>query len=213
MEVLDALDEGAATSARDRELSILFHYYVAREPNRTSRWVGLHMHDALQTATSVGVCASRFHLPGEPIDKTTASRRPTGEAWEDAAKQVLISGLDRRTLRRRHGYRSLEVGNRVDNWKLAISSNRPVLANFFLTRGYERIDVDNKDATLEWPVHESSRYSHAVAILGFDNQREAFRVRDSRGPSFGDKGCWWFPFRAAERLVRESYAIETIDYS
>jgi hypothetical protein len=46
---------------------------------------------------------------------------------------------------------------------------------------------------------------HCVAIVGYDDTRQAFRIMNSWSPSWGDNGFLWVAYNAIPSLVQEAY--------
>lgn len=49
---------------------------------------------------------------------------------------------------------------------------------------------------------------HAMLIVGYDDQRKAFKVMNSWSEAFGDSGFYWLGYGAAQKVVREAYTIQ-----
>ena len=50
-------------------------------------------------------------------------------------------------------------------------------------------------------------YYHAMTIVGFDNSKNSFRVVNSWGKNWGDKGFFWLKYDDFKRFVREAYVM------
>ena len=51
----------------------------------------------------------------------------------------------------------------------------------------------------------ASRGGHAMVVVGYDDVREAFKVLNSWGGKWADKGYGWIDYRHFNRVVREAY--------
>jgi hypothetical protein len=51
-------------------------------------------------------------------------------------------------------------------------------------------------------------YGHAMTVVGYDDQRQAFRVINSWGTRWGDKGFGWIEYEAFKKGAKEAYIIE-----
>lgn len=49
---------------------------------------------------------------------------------------------------------------------------------------------------------------HAMTVTGYDDERRAFRVRNSWGPSWGDRGSLWMGYDTFNRTVTEAYVAQ-----
>jgi hypothetical protein len=197
MEILDA-QRGKAI-----ELSPLFHYWSAR--GDSTELLLLDPRTALRSASSVGICRRELHDPG--FDAVGAATRPSEEAFADAARQRL-AGYDAATMRMRY---SVITGDIVPACKNAIARGIPVIVAFWMTSAYRAISAARLDHGP--PPAEPSDEGHAVVVLGYDDARESFQVKDSRGAGFGRRGHWQMPYSVmSSRLVHEVWALERIQY-
>jgi Papain family cysteine protease/Domain of unknown function (DUF4384) len=89
---------------------------------------------------------------------------------------------------------------RIDDLKGALARSNPVLLSFRVDsawhkhRGagvFDRLEVDPK-----WG-------GHAMAIVGYDDRKQAFRVINSWGKGWGDNGYIWVSYEAYKTHVRE----------
>lgn len=197
MEVLDALRPPAA------QLSPLFLYYAARPDPRS---LGeLELRDGLKAAVRDGVCRLDLHDP--PLSRDGALRRPSAAAWDNAREHRAV-GWD--ATARRLRYRELRDPDRALQWRATLAAQRPVLIGIFITDAYERL----RSQPTHGPVDGlRSTFGHAALVTGYSEERDAFRVRDSRGPAFADQGSWWLPAAlASTSLVAESWVLDKIAY-
>jgi hypothetical protein len=185
------------------ELSPLFHYWSARGDG--AELVLLDPRTALRSAASVGICRRELHDPG--FDAAGAAVRPSEEAFADAERQRL-AGYDAATMRMRY---SVITGEIVPACKNAIARGIPVIVAFWMTSAYRAISAALPDHGP--PPPEPSDEGHAVVVLGYDDARESFQVKDSRGAAFGRRGHWQMPYSVmSSRLVHEVWALERIQY-
>ena len=49
---------------------------------------------------------------------------------------------------------------------------------------------------------------HAMVVIGYDDERQAFRVQNSAGTEWGDNGRFWLSYQIWARQVRHAYIIE-----
>jgi C1A family cysteine protease len=55
--------------------------------------------------------------------------------------------------------------------------------------------------------------AHAICLCGYDNERRAFRFKNSYGIGYADQGCAWisYDYIAKHTIDEEAFAI-TIDH-
>jgi hypothetical protein len=203
MEVLDQQSPPAA------ELSPLFHYYVSRrDPERIEV---TDFRTALQAAVTTGVASASHHAPA--FDEAGAREAPLREAFEDAERRRLV-GWD--PARRRMQYEVLEGQDVVEQCRVAIASGAPLLVGFWATSAYAALFEGARGSFGHIhgpPPRETSSDGHAVVALGYDDEKRALRIKDSRGERFADAGSWWMPYDLVEApLVHEIWALRKITY-
>lgn len=93
----------------------------------------------------------------------------------------------------------------LDDVKGALARGAPVIfampvpADFKAHRGngiYARADKPDKASY------------HAMAIVGYDEERQALRIMNSWGPIWGDKGYAWIDYATFRLLTGEAYSLE-----
>lgn len=193
-----------------QRLSLLFHYYITRgNPNVMSE---VSIRDGMNAAVQNGVCRLPLHEPqpvGDVIDREAARQRPLPAAFDDAENQQIAN----RDSRRRKRYHHLPNVHNISHWKAAIDSGRPIVFSFWVTDSYVQLSNGSN-------VHGGVRGRpvggglHAVVACGYDDDRNAVHVRDSRGTAFAERGEWWLPYEVIESpwLIEEAWTIDAITY-
>lgn len=51
----------------------------------------------------------------------------------------------------------------------------------------------------------SSKQAHAMTIIGYDDTKRAYRIQNSWGADWGDKGYAWLDYDFAKTVIREAY--------
>ncbi len=185
-------------------LSSLFHYYLTR-PNPNSL-VDLTLRDGLRSAVLNGICSLASH--NQNFDRPGAMINPTNVAKQEAFAQRLVAI---NPITEQAEYYILSDYNRKESWRKALRIGMPILLGFWATSSYFSLSASN--AVLRPSSNSNSNSGHAAVVIGFDDNREMFLVKDSRGTDFGTQGHWWLSYEAAEsRLVVEAWAIGKISY-
>lgn len=86
--------------------------------------------------------------------------------------------------------------------KSHISSGFPVVIAIGVDRGFERLAGSAYTRT----DGQFDGY-HALVVVGFDDSRQAFRVFNSWGTTWGDGGMAWISYSVFKNIVREGYAV------
>ena len=183
-------------------LSPLFNYYYARVS--TSRLGPVPLRFALHRALVNGVCPYSDHPYS--CTKDNAFKSPTPEAIERAKHHKI--GFDRRT--NRPGYFPLDsrASPRVDRWRNTLAAGYPVICAIWLQDSYwNGRGILNAEQT-------RSHLLHAVCVLGFDDEKSVFFVRDSRGTEYTNNGEWPLAYSIVmSSQVHESWAIGRLTYN
>jgi C1A family cysteine protease len=161
-------------------LSPLFLYYVERQLDGD---VGIDGGSTGRTScramSHFGVC-----LETEDVyDPLRFSLQPTADQIAEAMKHT--SGA----------YHSLST---VADIRSCIATGYPCLVGFTVYESFENEQTANT-GIMPQPNKAKERVlgGHEVLFIGFDDSRQAFKVRNSWGANWGDKGNFWFPYSAA----------------
>lgn len=195
---MEAIDAQHGDSVR---LSPLFNYFVAR-PNPAAL-PDLELRDGLLAAVHTGICAWALHEV--PFTAAGARLRPSAAALRDAERQRIAGPPAPLRPPRFHS-----VSNDPKEWRGALAMGMPLAIGFWMTPAYRALTAAN-------PVHGAatgrSDKGHAVSVLGYDDQRRVFIVKDSRGAEFGAQGLWFLPYGLlADGVVHEAWAVEKLNY-
>jgi len=137
---------------------------------------GAEIHDGIQSIHDVGVCDESMWK--YDISKFTV--RPPQECFDEATKHTAIS------------YRA--VGKSLEELKSALIAGFPVAFGFIVYSSFESQEVAR---TGIMPMPQAGEYilgGHAVAMVGFDDVRKVFIVRNSWGAGWGDRGYFYMPY-------------------
>lgn len=92
----------------------------------------------------------------------------------------------------------------LDDIKGALSRGQPVVFAMQLPEDWFAL----KGAQVYAPTGPVTANHHAMALIGYDEDRQAFRLINSWGNSWGDEGYAWIAYDAFKRLVGEAYVME-----
>jgi C1A family cysteine protease len=91
----------------------------------------------------------------------------------------------------------------LDKAKQQLARGAPVI---FATQWTRKMDGLRGDVVLEGD--DTPGEGHAMVVVGYDDNKRAFLVQNSFGPSWGNKGYGWFGYDWWKRNVRVGYVIE-----
>ena len=92
----------------------------------------------------------------------------------------------------------------VGNLQLMLANNLPIIVGMNCDSAFHRLrgDVvlDQYDREEVHRLHEGGEGTgHAICIVGYDDTRDAFRIQNSWGTDWGDRGCAWIKQKLFER--------------
>lgn len=157
--------------------SRLFIYYNERVvegnvPDDT----GAQIHDGIQVLNNIGVCPETDWV----YDITKFADKPTDNCYKEAQnhKSVEYNAIDQN----------------LDQIKACLISGYPVAFGFVVYESFESQQVAKTGVVPMPKQNEKVLGGHAVAIVGFDDTKKLFTVRNSWGNSWGDKGYFFMPY-------------------
>lgn len=108
-------------------------------------------------------------------------------------------------------YYRLSIDNNLDdNVKKSISRNKPVIIGVFVNNNFAfNIGYNGYTNSNSYERSLLSGEYHAVAVIGYDDNKYggAFRVVNSWGKSWGDKGYFWMKYDDFNYYVKEAYVM------
>jgi len=150
---------------------------------------GIAIPSALSLLTEQGVCTWQ-DMPYKDTDFTS---QPNAEQKQKASAYKIKD------------WGRVDVD--VNVFRKFIYYDHPIIIAQRIDTFFDRL-VD-KDSTGEWIVKkytgESSRGAHAMVIVGYDDNRKAFKIQNSWGPKWGNKGFIWLSYAVVTQVIREAY--------
>ncbi len=158
--------------------SRLFVYYNTRAMEGTATQdSGCMIRDAVKSVNSLGVCPEKEW----PYDITKFAQKPLSQCYKDALKHKTVK------------YQS--VIQDLNHIKSALASGFPVVFGFAVYESFES-DAVAKTGIVPMPLPtERSLGGHSVSIVGYDDSKQMFIVRNSWGTNWGDKGYFYQPYQ------------------
>lgn len=160
------------------DFSEAFLYYEARrKAGDEGRDIGSYYSYALQTLQNEGICSENY-MPYNQYDYLSM---PSSMAYNNAI-QNRISDV-----------RSLDFEN-IESLKSALYNGYPVAISVNLYSSFG----NGNGGVIPMPKSRETSYgahgSHAMVIVGYDDDEQWFIVRNSWGTNFGDNGYCYMPY-------------------
>lgn len=178
---------------------------------------GVTLSAALKLVSTEGVAS----LAEFPYNKDQCLMRPTAGLRASAAKHKLYSW--------RAVAHKTAAGQTTSDWRepLVIDDikgelwkGNPIVfgmrlpQDFFLLGNHKGDYVGVYRSDQRWdrssapPPGGAQHAMHAMALVGYDNSRQAFKVMNSWGQGWGEKGYLWIDYQTFQNLVGEAYVLE-----
>lgn len=172
-----------------KELSRLFCYYHSRLfSNELNEDAGSYIRDGLKSIKNYGICTE--DLWPYVIDKFNSQPYPI--CYLDGSKRKIIA------------YNALYTNDEV---KEVLAGKRPVVACIEIFYDFPYITKNDPYV----PMPEFFTYSlgnHAILIMGYDETKQAFLIKNSYGVEWGDNGYAWIPYEYLESYGCERWCFD-----
>jgi C1A family cysteine protease len=170
----DELKQDTPTQFRP---SRLFIYYNEREMEGTvGEDSGAEIRDGIKSINGVGVCEEKDW----PYDIAQFTVKPTDECYDFAKEH--------------HSVKYERVNQTALGIETALAQGIPVVFGFVVYPSFESEETE-KTGQVTMPAEDEQPIGgHAVAIVGYDNEKKKFIVRNSWGAEWGAEGYCYFPY-------------------
>jgi len=158
------------------DLSRLFVYYNARVIQDTINIdSGAHIKDGIGALQTYGVCSEK----NWPYIISQFKKEPPLDNYSEAVQHKIVSA---------------ERLSGLNNMLQCLSQGYPFIFGFTVYESFESKEVA-QTGVLNMPKSgEAKRGGHAVLAVGFNSDKKVFKVRNSYGPGWGQKGYFTMPF-------------------
>jgi C1A family cysteine protease len=177
------------------EPSRLFIYYCERDmEGTTSSDSGAMIRDGIKSVASTGYCPETEW----PYDITKFADQPSVACYQDAKKYKAI--------------KYQRVIQSLTQMKGCLAAGTPFVAGFSV---YESIQNESVEQTGDIPLPqqgEATLGGHAILIVGYDDARQVFSLRNSWGEGWGDGGYGTLPYAylTSPDLASDFWVVETV---
>jgi C1A family cysteine protease len=170
--------------------SRLFIYYNARAmENSIAIDSGAMIRDGIKSVNRLGVCTEKeWPYDDTPADPVTGlwlpnarpSMKPTASCYKSALKRRITSYS--------------RVIQEINQLKGCLAEGFPFVFGFAVYESFES-DIIAKTGIVNLPLKsETMLGGHAVLAVGYDDNTSRFKVRNSWGANWGQKGYFTIPY-------------------
>lgn len=188
--------------------SRLFIYWNERNVEGTvNRDAGAIIRDGIKVVNTVGCCAEKNWT----YDDTPADPQ-TGIWAADAKPRQKPNCFAYRYAKDCDAVAYLAIAQVVDQMRACLAQGFPFVFGFKVYAGFESAEVA-KTGVLNLPTtSEPCLGGHAVLAVGYDDATQRFIVRNSWGPTWGDKGHFTIPYAylASVALASDFWSIRRV---
>lgn len=161
--------------------SRLFIYYNERNMEGTvNKDSGAEIHDGIHSIHNLGVCDEKDW----PYDIKQFTQKPDEKCYDWAIHHVADK------------FHAIE--HDIEQLKLCLFHGYPVSFGFNVYSSFETKQVAETGIMKMPSSGEKILGGHAVALVGYDDDKECFIVRNSWGESWGDNGYFYMPYKFIE---------------
>lgn len=175
--------------------SRLFAYYNARALEGTTDYdSGSTIRDGIKALVKWGFCPEALW----PYDIAKYRQKPPQSVYDASVKEKILD----------YTY----LPQNLTRIQRAIYSKYPVEIGFTVYDSFMSAHVTKTGLVPMPSQHERVVGGHAVAIVGYDNVKQWFIVRNSWGTSWGDKGYCYMPYSYLldAQLAADFWVIRTV---
>lgn len=181
---------------KDFTPSRLFAYYNERGMEGTlSEDAGGQLRDMAKTLAHQGVC----HETSWPYDIAEFATRPLSACFHEALLHRIVSYA--------------AVPQTRDDLQSTLAAGLPIIFGFSVFESFESQAVAHTGIVPMPSKTEDCLGGHAVMLVGYDDARSAYLVRNSWGASWGLNGYFWMPYAYAEsrNLASDFWVLKQVE--
>ena len=157
--------------------SRLFLYYNERKlENDIPDDAGAQLSDGVKVLCTYGICPEAEW----PYDVSKFASKPPDKCYEDATIH--------------HAIQAKNIRNDLLSMKEALSNGYPFVVGIMIYDSFQSKAVALSGMVPMPSSHENCLGGHAVACVGFDDQKQVWIMRNSWGTNWGDRGYFYLPY-------------------
>lgn len=173
--------------------NILSPSYVYNQINNGQN-KGTYFEDAFNILQTEGACtfSSMPYIPNDWVSQPNNNQ-------EREAKNFKIET-----------YRRLNLSDAVTSLKAELINKNPVIIASIFDETYYNSGFNFNGSDYIWNSigNVNNFMGHAILIVGYDDNKNAFKIMNSWGENWGKNGYGWINYNIISRVVREAYIIK-----
>jgi C1A family cysteine protease len=175
--------------------SRLFIYYMERDEEGTvNSDAGAEIHDGIKAVATFGVCPESQW----PYVESKFTDKPTDQCYTEALKTKALSYLS--------------LGQNLPTLKSKLVEGYPIVFGITVYESFESDEVARTGIVPMPTDNEECLGGHCIVIVGYDDSKNAFLIRNSWGTDWALDGHCWLPYAYVtnETLASDFWIIELI---
>ncbi len=178
---------------KDFAPSRLFIYYNARAAEHdTAEDDGAQIRDGIKGVAKLGTCAETAW----PYRLDRVTRRPTASCYADALRHTAVI------------YR--RVTKTIDALRGCLADGFPVVCGIDVFESFESDAVARSGIVAMPEAGEALVGGHAIVLAGYDTREQRFKVRNSWGEAWGQRGYFTLPYAYVAQHAQDFWAIRAV---
>jgi hypothetical protein len=208
--IAGAIEYDLIREAHDMVPSRLFVYYNERAKEGTVQSdAGASIRDGIKAVASLGV-PPESEWPYSDANPGPFQTKPPANVYADALKYRVTSYESIQLAASSLGIACLGSKKSVAPLQLCLASGSPFVFGMTVYESFEGQQVA-QDGIVPMPgPGEAVLGGHAVVGVGYDSAKGRFIVRNSWGPTWGDKGYCYLSFPYVLKFASDFWAIRTV---
>ena len=168
---------GKAKSSKSPYSRLYIYYNQRIEENNIFIDSGATMLDSIKSIQNYGACPESIW----PYEVSKFSEKPTSQCY--------IEGSENKALKVKN------INENLNELKTALYKGYPIAFGIQVYQSFESHSVAITGHVRMPKYGEVCLGGHAVTMVGYDDTKQCFIVRNSWGTSWGDKGYFYLPYK------------------
>lgn len=187
------------------DLSRLFLYKVTRNLAKKRGDVGAELRTTMQALVMFGAPPEEYM----PYDIVKFDLEPTAFMYG-------LADDFKATTYVRHDHVGVSPDTTLSSIKQSLEKEIPVMFGMTVYKSFPGIGAaDDHSGVIPYPTSKDRvDGGHAMVLVGYDDAKNSFLVRNSWGPNWGDHGYGWLPYKfVTSGIASDFWSLLTADFT